>query len=145
MDIEKIMKECITMASIVAGSKLEQLELAGPKYQVYDDNLFDSKIEKKVVGTMLDNCGGSYLIIPGRSKFVNSIKKQFKNEGDSYNPRFSGENWSLWKDVYKGYCLSLRFLNCQRQEVSIHSSAMEVVKEVLLKYGIESRVYTYID
>ena len=140
--IHEILKEVINSAKTASASQLEQLEAQGPKFAVQDADLFGNPTSG-IVGTMLDNCGGAYLTVSGKSKLVRDIKKCCENVGDKYRPEFRGEDWSLWKGVYKGYVLHLSVTN--RQEMAVHISAMNVAQKRLAEFGYDTRVYSYID
>lgn len=141
MNVKEIMKEVVQEAGKAAARQLEKLEVKGPRYSIYNTDLFGNKIGE-TVGTLLDNCGGAYLIIGGKERFVNVIKKQYSNEGSS---RYAGDGWWMNKSVYKGYNLYISHSLSGRQEMSVDEEAMKAAKEVLNKYGIKVSIKSYID
>jgi hypothetical protein len=147
MDAKKILIECQAAAEKAASSKYDELVKAGPRYAVYSADLMGNKIPGSSVGTMLDNCGGAYLVIPGTGEFISGLKKAALNvEGTGVNRRYDGMYWHAFKNVYKGYCLSIKYsLNIQ-QEVSVHRAAMDAALKILKDNGVTGAyVHEYID
>ena len=135
----KILRAATWAAETAARATLDQLEAAGSKYVVHESDILGKK--GRVVGEMLDLCGGAYLQIPGTTSFIRELKKVGKLEVQTY----SGDFWSIWKSVYKGYQLSISFpLQC-RQEMSIHVAAMKAALRVLRENGVDATMKSYID
>jgi hypothetical protein len=133
----EIMQKCKQAAEIASRSTLDQLEAHGPKYTVHNADLFNNK--GPVIGTMLDVCGNAYVTIPGNCAFTRELKKLGKFERDIH----SGEFWSIRKSAYKGYILSIDYL--QRQEYSVNVAAVEAIALVLSENEIRAEVTKYID
>jgi len=144
MDIKKILKDCQTAAETASRAALDQLEAHGPRYSIHEADLLGNATSPSI-GTMLDNCGGAYLIIPGNCQFVRELKKIGKNDGRSYPPHYVGDGWDTYKGVYSGYVLSVRFSLSVRQEMAVHESAMKAAANILKSNGIPVSVKTYID
>lgn len=144
-ELDLILNKACNAASLAAERQLKKLETAGPKFTVHNSDFLGNT--GPAVGILLDNCGGAYLVISGKSKLVNAIKKYYENTGtgSGIDSKYEGLTWYMQKNVYKGYTLSIRHKLSRRQEVSIFEEAMKAAKNVLEEFGIESRVHSYID
>jgi len=140
MNIIDILKEALSAASTAGKAQYEKLEKRGPAYSVHKGNICTGEVGP-AIGTMLDDCGGAWIILSGRNHFVNELKKI----GIKKNSTYEGNFWWMTKGVYKGYTLHFRHAMSSRQEISVHEEAMNAARDVLQKYNIKSYVHTYID
>jgi hypothetical protein len=77
--------------------KLNEMLAAGPKFSVHNDD-FSGKLGP-AIGTMLDNCGGAWIVLPGKCALINWVKKHFKNASNlgGINTRYEGPGWTINK------------------------------------------------
>ena len=122
-----------------AEDQLKKLQAKGARW-----NVVDEMAGGKVVGQMLDVCGGAYLTIPGRGKIVKAFKKlaEHKDYQDGYY--FEDNKMSISKAYKRGYNLFLG-LNTGRQEMSVNEEAAFAAGEFLNNAGLECQVHSYID
>jgi hypothetical protein len=142
MNINDIIKKCKTAAEIASKAALDQLEAHGPRFSIHEADLF-GKTTSPSIGTMLDNCGGAYITLPGNCAFVRELKKIGKQNGSQHH--YYSDLWSLSKGVYKGYTFHIRFDLQVRQEMAVHTAAMNAVSNVLNENTIPAKVRSYID
>lgn len=143
MDVNKIMAKAVDAAHKAGKEQLKKLQAAGPAYTVHNVTNLVTDEMGPAIGTMLDVCGNAYLTISGTDAFVRAAKKQLSHD-DSYLPNYRGDNWSMWKGVYKGYTLHLD-TGLLRQEFSVNEKAMYAAQEALKEQGVNVRVRSYID
>ena len=141
-NVVSILREAQIAADNAATKCFARLVEQGAKYVVVNDNLFsDPAIPKKVIGTMLDLCGGAYLTIDGRQPIIRALKKIGKLQESLY----IGDFWSLSKSAYKGFKLNIQYKMSTRQEAQIHEDAMIAAANVLKLHEVKVSVKTYID
>jgi hypothetical protein len=147
VDLVFMLQYAVGVADLAAQKKLEELQKAGPRFSVHSADLFTGKAQGPAIGTMLDNCGGAWICLPGKCKLVNSIKKHFRNlDRFSYQGhQFEGSNWYISKGTYKGYTLHLSYPTRGRQEMSVHEAANQAAVDYLKKEGHECYMHSYID
>ena len=127
--IVDVIEEARNAGRLSAQKKLNELRNAGPKFAVTDG--------ERVVDTMLDVCGFAHLSINARGKFY-LLAKKISKENRQY--RFHCD-----RDSYNGGGWLSIYDSTMRQEMSVKIAACKGQQEVLLKYGIESRIKSWID
>ena len=125
-----VIAEARKVGSIFAARRFAELQAAGPKYAVCDENR-----NGEVVDTMLDVCGFAHLSISARGKFFQLAKKV----SESSSERFYCTN------AYRGGGHLSIYDSTNRQEMSVNVAACKGHQQVLVKYGIESHVESRID
>jgi hypothetical protein len=128
----QVISECRQAGQLAAKQQLERLQASGPAFNVVDD----MQPNKPIVGQLLDVCGGAWLKISARGKFFKIAKRLSADD----NYRF----WCRVGLYPKGGSLSI-FDCSMRQEMSVNIAANKAMKDVLAKYDIEARVYSFID
>lgn len=132
----QIMADAVKAANEAGEAQLQKLVGAGPQWNVMQG--------KRVVGQMLDVCGGAYVRIDGRNPLVNALKK-IGTKRDKWSDNIDGENWYMFKGVYKGKVLNVR-TNVNRQEMSVNEAQAAAVVRVLEENGVSgAHVHSYID
>ena len=123
-------------SGIEAGeSKLKELQKAGPRWAVKDEN------KNKIVGTLLDVCGFAALHLAGHSKIVRAIK--LIGKPDRYRD-LSYNGFSISKNDYRGgYGLRANLSN--RQELSVQECAVESFCDYCKAHGLECSWSSRID
>jgi len=108
-------------------SKLKELQKAGPRWAVKDEN------KNKIVGTLLDVCGCTSLHLAGRSKIVRAFK--VLGNPDRYGD-LAYNGFSISKNTYRGgYGLIARLTN--RQELSVREKAVQAFCDYCKDHGLE--------
>ena len=115
-------------SGIEAGeSKLKELQKAGPRWAVKDEN------KNKIVGTLLDVCGFAALHLAGHSKIVRAFKAL--GSPDRYGD-LAINGLSISKNDYRGgYGLGANLSN--RQELSVQEWAVESFCDYCKAHGLE--------
>ena len=123
-------------SGIEAGeSKLKELQKAGPRWAVKDEN------KNKIVGTLLDVCGFAALHLAGRSEIVRAFKAL--GNPDRYGD-LSYNGFSISKNTYRGgYGLRANLSN--RQELSVQEWAVESFCDYCKAHGLECSWSSRID
>ena len=123
-------------SGIEAGeSKLKELQKAGPRWAVKDEN------KNKIVGTLLDVCGCTALHLAGRSKIVRAFKVLGKP--DRYRD-LAINGFSISKNTYRGgYGLRANLSN--RQELSVREEASRSFCDYCINHGLECTWSSRID
>jgi len=123
-------------SGIEAGeSKLKELQKAGPRWAVKDEN------KNKIVGTLLDVCGFTALHLAGRSKIVRAFKAL--GNPDRYGD-LAINGLSISKNTYRGgYGLIAHLSN--RQEMSVRESAVKAFCDYCKGHGLECTWSSRID
>ena len=115
-------------SGIEAGeSKLKELQKAGPRWAVKDEN------KNKSVGTLLDVCGFTALHLAGRSKIVRVFKLlgKLNRYGD-----LSFNGFSISKNTYRGgYGLIAHLSN--RQELSVNEKTVQAFCDYCKDHDLE--------
>ena len=116
-------------------SKLKELQKAGPRWAVKDEN------KNKIVGTMLDVCGCTGLHLAGRSKIVRAFK--VLGNPDRYGD-LAINDFSISKNTYRGgYGLIAHLSN--RQELSVREKAVQAFCNYCNNHGLECTWSSRID
>jgi hypothetical protein len=115
----RLLNQVVSVAEVAAQKKLEELQKAGPRFSVHNADLFTGKAQGPSLGTMLDNCGGAWICLPGKCTLVSSIKKHFRNlDRFSYQGhQYEGPSWYISKGTYKGYTLHLYTIKSEVEKV----------------------------
>jgi len=164
--VTQVIKMARQAGAEAAAAKLHELQAAGPAWTVHDTGLAGTATTENQVGTMLDLCGGAFIIIDNARTKVFKTFKQAMATADAARPRrdftdpdyspFSigavmahkadvDDRWYLRRDDYRGrYILSI-FDMTGRQEVSVNETAARAALEVLRSFGLEGHIETYID
>jgi len=123
-------------SGIEAGeSKLKELQKAGPRWAVKDEN------KNKIVGTMLDVCGCTALHLAGRSKIVRAFK--LLGSPDRYGD-LALNGFSISRNTYRGgYGLIAHLSN--RQELSVREKAVRAFCDYCKGHGLECAWSSRID
>lgn len=123
-------------SGIEAGeSKLKELQKAGPRWAVKDEN------KNKIVGTMLDVCGCTALHLTGRSKIVRAFK--VLGNLDRYGD-LAINGLSISKNDYRGgYGLRANLSN--RQELSVREESVKAFCDYCENHGLECTWSSRID
>ena len=127
-------------AELASNECYRNLVEAGPRYNIRNADLF-GEVSGPVVGTMLDLCGGAWIVLNGNQKFVRDLKKI----GNKKLDWIEGSGWSLRKSVDSGYILHLNYSKSVRQESSVHSAAYHSAMKILDAAGVKGYVHTFID
>ena len=136
IDAEAIMIEAINAANAAGEDKLRQLMGEGPQ--------FDVRNGERVVGHMLDVCGGAWVKIQdGRSPLISALKKIGVKDGSG---SYKAQDYSWWisKAHGTGYNLNIR-TQINRQEMSVNVAIANAVVTVLAIHGFSSGVHSYVD
>ena len=116
-------------------SKLKELQKAGPRWAVKDEN------KNKIVGTLLDVCGCTALHLAGRSKIVRAFKAL--GSPDRYRD-LSYNGFSISRNTYRGgYGLMVHLSN--RQELSVREEASRAFCDYCINHGLECTWSSRID
>lgn len=121
-----------------ANDQLKKLQGHGPRWNVIDDHT------NKVVGQMLDVCGGGYIKLPGRGRIVKAFKRLGVKDRYGQGYKLEDEHMSISKGYPKGYDLSLG-LNTGRQEMSVNEEAVVAASEFLNNASLKCSWRSYID
>ena len=123
-------------SGIEAGeSKLKELQKAGPRWAVTDEN------KNKIVGTLLDVCGCTALHLTGHSKIVRAFK--LLGNPDRYGD-LAINGFSISRNTYRGgYGLMAHLSN--RQELSVREKAVEAFCNYCNNHGLECSWSSRID
>jgi len=115
-----------------AGEKqLALLKRRGPKWLVKDG--------KRTVGTMLDVCGGAWVVIDAKQGFYRMLRKMEKSGKTRLLRIYVAKN-------YRGGGMLSIFDMCNRQELSVNEACYKAVAKVLREHGVKViGVHTYID
>lgn len=100
---------------------LDILALAATAHDIHGDSLLQAHGDNA-------SCGGAWVVIPGRGKFAKEAKA---------TPYF------LFPHHAGG--MALRFGNTAAQSEFINYGAAQAAADILKAYGIEARVYSYVD
>ena len=124
--ISQVALEAQNAGRLAGQARLDELKKAGPQWVV--------KNGSEVVGTMLDVCGGAYIVAKGTDPFIRAVKKY-------------GDPWgvvSVSKGYPTGYMVHIKD-TLGRQEMSVNEAVEEAIAVVLRKYGVDASVRSYID
>ena len=124
--ISQVALEAQNAGRLAGQARLDELKKAGPQWVV--------KNGSEVVGTMLDVCGGAYIVAKGTDPFIRAVKKY-------------GDPWgvvSVSKGYPTGYMVHIKD-TLGRQEMSVNEAVEEAIAVVLRKYGVDAYVRGYID
>ena len=126
----RVIRQARRAGEQAADKKVVELEAAGPKYAVCDATAGD-----RVVGTLLDACGGAHLQISARGKFYLLAKELSK----VLTNRF------FCRRAYGGGGTLTIFDSTSRQEISVNAAAAKAQAAVLKQHGIKATVRSYLD
>ena len=116
-------------------SKLKELQKAGPRWAVRDEN------KNKIVDTLLDVCGCTALHLAGRSKIVRAFKAL--GSPDRYGD-LAINGLSISKNDYRGgYGLRANLSN--RQELSVRENTVKAFCDYCINHGLECSWSSRID
>jgi hypothetical protein len=143
-ELDGIFAEAFAAGRAAADAKLAELVAAGPRYSVHQAGFGEPNTAKNLVGYMLDNCGGAYLTLSGKSATHRELRRYLGTSGRTRN--IPGGGRVYYRDAYPtGFALSLFDMH-GRQEMAVDIAAMEAVKRVLDEHGLDgTRVHSYID
>ena len=120
-------QEARNAGKLAADRKLAELQGAGPKWAVTNEN-------GSLAGTMLDVCGFANLRIKARGKFYLLAKKLG-----------AGNRFSCGRHYYGGGRLNI-FDSTMRQEMSVNVAACKAQAAYLtVQYGIDATVESRMD
>ena len=116
-------------------SKLKELQKAGPRWAVKDEN------KNKIVGSLLDVCGCTALHLAGHSKIVRAFKAL--GNPDRYGD-LAINGLSISKNDYRGgYGLRANLSN--RQELSVREEASRAFCDYCINHNLECSWSSRID
>jgi len=128
--VKEVVQECRRAGALASEEKLKELQGNGAQWIVKDS------FTGKPVGTMLDLCGGAWVVIDAKQGFYRVAKKVAEDRSlrFSCNRNYGG-----------GGMFSVYDMNA-RQEISVNEAASRAVADVLKKHGVKVKyVKTYID
>lgn len=132
--ISQVALEAQNAGRLAGQAKLDELKKAGPQWVVYQSDVITGKRIGNDIGTMLDVCGGAYIVAKGTDPFIRAVKKY-------------GDPWgvvSVSKGYPTGYMVHIKD-TLGRQEMSVNEAVEEAIAVVLRKYGVDASVRSYID
>jgi len=131
-----VIAEARQAGRVAAEVKLQELMAAGPKWNVYGG----PPGKEELAGTMLDLCGGAWLVIDTKQPFYRAASRLSSKE-----PGRSPHRFMCQRQYGGGGMLSI-FDMTGRQELSVNEAAEKAAKKVLERHGVNViRVHTYVD